>query len=133
MDETEKISSAADVEWQRYEYVNENPKGTATKRRLTLVRKVTKVGEMFVYFKTLLETFPAHQHCANWQSTQMKSLIHWNLPPKHCICIHDYSENYRCVEKNEIQSNYFQRTECSRIHKLKNCVNSRPKSVFKDQ
>jgi sarcosine oxidase delta subunit len=35
MDETEKISSAADVEWQRYEYVNENPKGTATKRRLT--------------------------------------------------------------------------------------------------
>jgi hypothetical protein len=39
-------------------------------------------------------------HRANWQSTQMKSLIH-NLPPKHCICIHDYSENYRCVEKNE--------------------------------
>ena len=36
----------------------------------------------------------------------MKSLIQ-NLPPKHCICIHDYSENYRCVEKNEIQSNYF--------------------------
>ena len=112
MDETEKISSAADVEWQRYEYVNENPKGTATKRRLTLVKKVTKVGEMFDYFKTLLETFPAHQHRANWQSTQMKSLIQ-NLPPKHCICIHDYSENYHCVEKNEIQSNYFQRTECS--------------------
>ena len=63
-------------------------------------------------FKTLLETFPAHQHRANWQSTQMKSL-NQNLPPKHCICIHDYSENYRCVEKNEIQSNYFQRTECS--------------------
>jgi hypothetical protein len=40
-------------------YVNENPKGTATKRRLTLVKKVTKVGEMFDYFKTLLETFPA--------------------------------------------------------------------------
>ena len=112
MDETEKISSAADVEWQRYEYVNENPKGTATKRRLTLVKKVTKVGEMFDYFKTLLETFPAHQHRANWQSTQMESLIQ-NLPPKHCICIHDYSENYHCVEKNEIQSNYFQRTECS--------------------
>jgi sarcosine oxidase delta subunit len=32
MDETEKISSAADVEWQRYEYVNENPKGTASVR-----------------------------------------------------------------------------------------------------
>jgi hypothetical protein len=46
MDETEKISSAPNVEWQRYE-VNENPKGTATKRRLTLAKKVTKVGEMF--------------------------------------------------------------------------------------
>ena len=54
MDETEKISSAADVEWQRYEYVNENPKGTATKRRLTLVKKVTKVGEMFEYFKNTI-------------------------------------------------------------------------------
>jgi hypothetical protein len=54
MDETEKISSAADVEWQRYEYVNENPKGTATKRRLTLVKKVTKVGEMFEYFKNII-------------------------------------------------------------------------------
>jgi sarcosine oxidase delta subunit len=37
MDEAEQIFSAADVKWQRYEYVNENPKGTATKRRLTLV------------------------------------------------------------------------------------------------
>jgi sarcosine oxidase delta subunit len=49
MNETEKISSAADVEWQRYEYVNENPKGTATKRRLTLVKKVTKVGTSTSY------------------------------------------------------------------------------------
>jgi hypothetical protein len=53
MDETEKISSAADVEWQRYEYVNENPKGTATKRRLTLVSNVTKVCEMLDYFYNL--------------------------------------------------------------------------------
>jgi hypothetical protein len=56
--EIEVFSSPADVKWQRYEYVNENPKCTATKRRLTLVKKVTKVGEMFDYFKTLLETFP---------------------------------------------------------------------------
>jgi hypothetical protein len=53
-----------------------------------------------------------HFFISNWQSTQMKSLIQ-NLPPKHCICIHHYLENYRYVEKNEIQSNYFQRTECS--------------------
>ena len=91
MDETEKISSAADVEWQRYEYVNENPKGTATKRRLTLVKKVTKVGEMFDYFKTLLETFPAHQHRANWQSTRMKFLFR--------ICLQNIAFVYMITRK----------------------------------
>jgi sarcosine oxidase delta subunit len=45
------ISSAADVEWQRYEYVNENPKGTATKRRLTVVEKVTKLVKCLTILK----------------------------------------------------------------------------------
>jgi sarcosine oxidase delta subunit len=52
MNETEKISSAADVEWQRYEYVNENPKGTATKRRLTLKRsrKLVKCSTILKHY-----------------------------------------------------------------------------------
>ena len=73
---------------------------------ITLVKKVTKVGEMFDYFKTLLETFPAHQHRANWQSTQMKSLIQ-NLPPKRCICIHDYSENYAVLKRMKYNQTIF--------------------------
>jgi hypothetical protein len=70
MNETEKISSAADVEWQRYEYVNENPKGTATKRRLTLVKKVTKVGEIHVsytlYAENSLIVFHSFQHSGSF-------------------------------------------------------------------
>ncbi|VDI47217.1 Hypothetical predicted protein [Mytilus galloprovincialis] len=106
--------SSSTVEWQKYEYITEKSKGKNVRRRLTLIKKKTSVNEMFLNLKKLLETFPAHQHRSNWQSNQLKSLVQ-NLPVNHCICIHDYSENYRCVEKEEIQSNYFQRTECS-IH-----------------
>ena len=35
--------------------------------------------------------------------------------PNHCVVIHDYSENYGCKEKFELQQTYFQRTEVS-IH-----------------
>lgn len=104
--------SAPEVEWDKYEYTQENSDKQNTRRRLTLTRKKTKVGEMFVYFRNLLESFPSHQHRAIWQNMQMKSLLQ-NLPFGHCVCVHDFSENYRCSEKNEIQSNYFQRTECS--------------------
>ncbi|XP_063425376.1 uncharacterized protein LOC134708659 [Mytilus trossulus] len=106
--------SSSTVEWQKYEYITKKSKGKNVRRRLTLIKKKTSVNEMFLNLKKLLETFPAHQHRSNWQSNQLKSLVQ-NLPVNHCICIHDYSENYRCVEKEEIQSNYFQRTECS-IH-----------------
>ncbi|CAG2203707.1 unnamed protein product [Mytilus edulis] len=79
-----------------------------------LVSKKTKPGEMFNHFKSLLENFPAHQNRANWQSEQYRNIVQ-NLPNNHAICIHDYSENYRCSERTEIQSAYFQRTEVS-IH-----------------
>ncbi|CAC5395273.1 unnamed protein product [Mytilus coruscus] len=69
---------------------------------------------MFNHFKSLLETFPAHQNRANWQSEQYKNIVQ-NLPTNHAVCIHDFSENYRCSDRTEIQSAYFQRTEVS-IH-----------------
>ena len=31
--------------------------------------------------------------------------------PNHCVVIHDYSKNYGCKEKFELQQTYFQRTE----------------------
>ena len=51
---------------------------------------------------------------AKWQTQQLKNLLR-DLPLNHCVSIHDFSENYRCSDKNEIQSNYFQKTEVS-IH-----------------
>ncbi|CAC5416032.1 unnamed protein product [Mytilus coruscus] len=63
-------------------------------------------------FVKLIETFPVHQHRATWQNEQFQNLVR-NLPEKQCVCVHDFSENYRCSELTEIQSAYFQKTEVS--------------------
>lgn len=83
-------------------------------RKLQFVTKETKPGIMFQYLLKLLTDFPAHQHRANWQNSQFKTLID-NLPIDHAVCVHDFSESYRCSDQREIQSSYFQKTEVS-IH-----------------
>ena len=79
-----------------------------------LVQKISKPGEMISYFLKLLDKFPSHMFRAKWQNTQLKSLVK-NLPLKHCITVHDFSENFKCKEQTEIQSDYFQKQEVS-IH-----------------
>jgi len=59
------------VKWERFEYVSIATDGEE-KRRLKIVTKHSKAGEMFAYFKTLLDSFPAHQFRAKWQQEQMK-------------------------------------------------------------
>ena len=43
---------------------------------------------------------------ARWQNEQLDSLLD-NLPLKHVVCVHDYSEGYACRSQDEIQSEYF--------------------------
>ena len=71
--------------------------------------KTTKPGDMFNYFKKILEHFPSHQFRATWQNEQFKQ-IKKCLPENHCLVVHDYSENFQCKDKIEVQSSYFQRT-----------------------
>jgi predicted methyltransferase len=48
-------------------------------------------------------------------STMAKwTAVRENLLPNHCVVIHDYSENYGCKEKFELQQTYFQSTEVSK-------------------
>jgi membrane-bound inhibitor of C-type lysozyme len=61
-----------------------------------------------------MESFPLHERRAQWQNEQYRNLVQ-NLPLKTCLCVHDFSENYQCSEKTELQSTYFQKTEVS-IH-----------------
>ncbi|MES9879654.1 MAG: hypothetical protein ABW185_02090 [Sedimenticola sp.] len=103
-DEAEKVT------WEKYEYIRMDVKKDAVQKKLMLVKQNTSPGEMFTYFRNLLQTFPAHQHRAIWQQTQFKSLMQ-HLPIGDCICVHDFSENYRCTDRQELQSTYFQRTE----------------------
>lgn len=104
---------AEDTDWQCFEYRELKTKN-GSRRKLMLVKKKTKPGHMFRYFKELLATFPGHNFRAKWQNQQIRHLVE-NLPENHCVAVHDYSENYKCGEKSELQSDYFQKTEVS-IH-----------------
>ena len=48
------------------------------------------------------------------QKSQFDSLKE-NLPIDNVLCVHDYSENYECSYQEEVQSQYFSKTEAS-IH-----------------
>ena len=108
-----EMVNGPDVKWMRYEYVDVKIKKT-TKRKLCLVQKNTKPGEMFTYFSDILSKFSAHVFRSKWQALQLKTLKEY-LPLKQVICIHDFSENYLvvCKDRIEIQSSYFQKPEAS--------------------
>lgn len=110
--EEDTLESAPKVTWSKYEYINLNMKKGKTMRKLSLVKKETSPGEMFSYFLEILSSFSSHQFRAKWQASQLKYLQE-NLPINHCLCIHDFSENFSCFDKQEIQSSYFQKNEVS--------------------
>ena len=111
MDESE---SAPEIEWERYEYQTVKGKSTVFSRKLILVKKTTKVGTLFKHLLELLKTYPRHQFNSEWQNKQAKFIME-HMPAGDVITIHDFSENYRCTTKNEIQSTYFQKSEVT-IH-----------------
>lgn len=78
------------------------------------MNKLTPPREIFLYFQSLLKSFPSHQKRAKWQHEQMKAII-TNLPPNHVCCVHDYSENHTCGHQDQIQSCYYGQTQAS-IH-----------------
>lgn len=110
MDESE---NAPNIIWEKYDNREIKCKNN-TRKRLVLVQKESKPKEVFEYLRHLLETFPLHQFRSLWQNKLRKHIAE-NIPKDHCLLIHDFSENYRCIEKQEIQSSYFQKNEIS-IH-----------------
>ena len=112
-EEEDTSPSASKVNWQRFEYVALTTE-KEEKRRLKIVTKNTTAGEMFGYFKVLLDSFTAHQFRAKWQLEQMKKTVD-SLPAGHVCCVHDYSENYSCQYQDQIQSLYFSQAQAS-IH-----------------
>ena len=45
--ESDESESAEEVGWERYEYRNFTHSGTQVKRKLVLVKKTTKIGELY--------------------------------------------------------------------------------------
>lgn len=111
-EETGDAETDETVKWEKFEKVEIKVKGNKTTKKLVLVKKESKVSDLFSHFLQLLKSFPFHQHRATWQNNQFQELSS-NLPLNHCICVHDFSENYRCTELKQLQSAYFQKTEVS--------------------
>ncbi|XP_021351030.1 uncharacterized protein LOC110448874 [Mizuhopecten yessoensis] len=109
-----ETNDAGNIIWERYEYKEIAVKGGGKRRKLMLIKQSTSPAEMIQYFLSMLDTFASHQFRASWQLNQLNSLKD-DLPPKACLVIHDFSENYRCIEKDELQSSYFSKPEVS-IH-----------------
>ena len=103
--------------WSKYECITlegcENADGTPRKK-LSIVSKETSPSELLNYLKQLLESYPHHQFMSCWQKSQFDS-VKENLPIDNVLCVHDYSENYECSYQEEVQSQYFSKTEAS-IH-----------------
>ena len=103
--------------WSKYEYITpegcENADGTPRKK-LSILSKETSLSEMVNYLKQLLQSYPYNQFMSFWQKSQFESLKQ-NLPIDNVLYGHDYSENYECSYQEEVQSQYFSKTEAS-IH-----------------
>ncbi|KAH3751189.1 hypothetical protein DPMN_185738 [Dreissena polymorpha] len=69
---------------------------------------------MLTYFRSKLESFTQHQFSANWKINQLNSLKQC-LQENTCLVVNAFSENYRGIKKDELQSGYFCKTEVS-IH-----------------
>lgn len=113
-EETARENVAENVQWEKFEYCSIKGKGGKNTRKLMLVKKETNPAEMFQHLKDLVHTFPLHQQTARWQHEQFQYVAE-NLSQDACLCVHDFSENYKCSEKTELQSTYFQKTEVT-IH-----------------
>ena len=113
-EELNTSEDSVNVKWEWYEYINIPWKGGKMCRKLQFVTKGTNTGIIFQHILKLLTDCPARQHRANWQNSQFKTLID-NLPIDHAVCVHDFSESYRCSDQREIQSSYFQKTKVN-IH-----------------
>ena len=108
-EELDQSDAAPKVIWERFDYQPITSNGK-TFRILTLVKKTTSPGELYEYFLDEMETFPAHQYRSFWQQEQFRSLCE-NMALDDCVVVHDFSENYRCIDKEELQTSYFKRTE----------------------
>ncbi len=101
------------IKWQCYGYVEVGEKEDGEKiKKLTLINKETKPGELYNYLKDLIRDYPYHDFMAHWQKEQY-DILRQTLPLGHVLCVHDYSENYQCNYQNEIQSLYFSKSEAS--------------------
>ena len=76
-----------------------------------------------------LKEYPIHKFRAEWQQTQ-QSACKEQLKPNELIMIMDFSENYKCLFQNEVQSAFFDQTLVT-IHPIMCYYRQKVEDLFK--
>ena len=101
------------IQWHHWEYVTLTAKDKQ-KRIMSCVEKNTTIAVLLKSLEADMHVYPIHIFRANWQHQQMALSIE-RVQSDEAIILMDYSENYRCVYQNEVQSGFFDQRQVT-IH-----------------
>lgn len=101
------------ITWCHWEYIRlEREDGI--KRCISCMEKKTSLQDFISCLDKDLQVYPYHIFRAKWQHTQMsKCITDLDNSGTGVILLMDFSENYRCSYKDEVQSGYFDQQQVS--------------------
>lgn len=80
-------------------------RGDENKRQISCVEKSTSISSFLEAIDIDLKTYPLHMFRANWQHRQMAENQR-KLKEGEIQLVMDFSENYRCAFKDEVQTGF---------------------------
>ena len=103
------------INWCHWEYIIVK-KGEENKRQISCIEKSTTVSAFLEALQIDLQTYPYHMFRANWQHRQMAE-NQKSLKEGEIQLVMDFSENYRCAFKDEVQTGFFDQVQVT-IHPM---------------
>lgn len=93
------------ISWYHWEPVT-FLKDDKQKQIVSCVEKRTSLEQFIAAFKVDMKSWPSHMFRATWEHTQMSEVIS-TISEHQAVVLMDYSENYSCLFKDEVQSGFF--------------------------
>lgn len=97
------------VTWHKWEYITLRKKD-GEKRCMSCVPHTTSLTDLVKDLATNLEQYPGHVFRASWQHSQMTECLK-QLKDGEVVTVMDFSENYNCRFKNEVQTAFFDQNQ----------------------
>lgn len=122
-----KDNQDASIGWYHWEYIVIT-KNDSTKKIMSCVQKTTTLITFLDCLKADMKLWPSHIFRASWQHNQMSTSIS-SLTPGQVVILMDYSENYRCLFRDEVQSGFFDQQQVT-IHPCMTYYKSQPEGTL---